>query len=531
MRTFAVKLAMGFLGFALAAGWPGAAGRAAAAEGGRMYRRLFLDDAEIERAERVERVMHAGKRYEGNPVIAPSEPWEGGQCFTYGGAVWVEEEGVYKIWYRCGQAPELYDYALAVSRDGIVWEKPKLDTRAAIQARYDQLVVAMPDYYGKVGHPRAPEGSNIVIAHSEIQGFAYTPGDAEDRRYKALAGSTRVVSPDGVTWTWIGPGYRGVEVNPFSYSAETGRYVAFPKINHGGRRCVGFTRSKDFDTWEEPRLVLVPDGEDDRIAAETVARYYDRIIVEHDDPKTRESHFYGLAGFDYEGMIVGFLWVLHVNAHVPALGDDGPMDVQLVSSRDGETWTRVGDREAILPLGEERAFDSGMITTCSAPLVVGDEIRLYYGGIAYTHANQDWYLPRPVAARMQLFREGKADPPAGVGLATWRLDGFVSMRAGEEEGEVVTTPIQIEGEALVVNADARGGSITVEVLDEDGKPAAGFSGRECDAFSGDAVRHVVTWGGRSAVGALVGRTCRLRFVMRKADLYSYVFEDRVEAGQ
>jgi len=490
------------------------------------HRELFLDDVRIERTENVRRKLHAGKRHSSNPLIVPDMPWEGGQCFTYGGAVYVPEEKLYKIWYRCGQKPELYDYAIAVSKDGIHWEKPLLDTHATVQARYDSLVRAMPDYYAEVGHPQAPERSNIVIAHSEIQGFVYTPDDPLERRYKALMGSTRTVSPDGILWTSIGAAYRGVEVNPFSYSPDTGRYLAFPKINHKGRRCVGFTQSADFDTWETPRLILVPDAEDDRLAAKTVAKYHDRIMSEHDDPATREAHFYGLAGFDYEGMIVGFLWVLNVNAHVPSLGDDGPMDVQLVVSRDGKTWTRVADRQAILPLGVRGAFDSGMITTCSAPLFVGDEIRLYYGGIAYTHANQDWYLPEPVAARMKLFREGRGDPPGAIGMATWRLDGFCSMRAGAHEGVLVTTPVTVEGDVLVLNADARRGSVAVEMLDEAGAVVPGFAAADCDVFTDDSVRHRVTWQGKGDLAALAGQTCRLRFVMREADLYSYAFDRR-----
>lgn len=490
------------------------------------YRELFLDDVRIERTENVRRVLHEGKRHEGNPLIVPDQSWEGGQCFTFGGAVYVPEEKVYKIWYRCGQKPELYDYAIAVSTDGIHWEKPLLDTQGAIQARYDSLVRAMPDYYAEVGHPQAPERSNLVIAHSEIQGFVYTPDDPPERRYKALMGSTRAISPDGIRWTSIGAAYRGVEVNPFSYSVDTGRYLAFPKINHKGRRCVGFTQSADFDTWETPRLVLVPDAEDDRLAAKTVATFRDRIMSEHDDPATREAHFYGLAGFDYEGMIVGFLWVLHVNAHAPTLGDDGPIDVQLVASRDGKTWTRVADRQPILPLGPSGAFDAGMIATCSAPLVVGDEIRLYYGGIATTHANQDWYLPEPVAARMKRFREGKEDPPAAIGLATWRLDGFCSMRAGEREGVLITTPVTVKGEGLFLNADARGGSIAVEVIDEKGVVLPGFAAADCDVFAGDAAGHRVTWQGKGDLAALAGRSYRLRFVMRNADLYSYAFDHR-----
>ena len=490
----------------------------------RSYRELFLDDERIESTENVRRVLHEGSRHETNPLIVPDKPWEGGQCFTYGGAVYVPEEKLFKIWYRCGQKPELYDYCVATSSDGVHWDKPMLATGETIQKRYDALVRAMPDYYGEVGHPKAPAESNIVLGHQEMEGFVYTPQDRAERRYKTIGGGgTKFVSADGVHWKNVGRAFQAVEVNPFSYNPDSGRYVAFPKINHNRRRSVGFTSSPDFDLWDTPRLILVPDAEDDRIAAETITKYHDRIMVEHDDPATREAHFYGLASFEYQGLIVGFLWVLHVNAHVPGLGDDGPMDVQLVASRDGKTWTRVAGRKPILPLGPKGAFDGGMITTCSAPLIVGDEIWLYYGGIAYTHANQDWYLPEPVAERMKRFRAGECDPPAAIGLAKWRLDGFCSMRA-QSKGSILTKPLQITGSPLVLNAEAVDGNLAAEILTEAGNPLEGFALADCDPFTGDSLSHTVTWHGRSDLSELVGKTLRLRFVLINADLFSYGFQ-------
>ncbi len=38
--------------------------------------------------------------------------------------------------------------------------------------------------------------------------------------------------------------------------------------------------------------------------------------------------------------------------------------------------------------GRPRPFDAGMIVTASQPLVVGDEIWLYYGGLECTHGCQ-----------------------------------------------------------------------------------------------------------------------------------------------
>ncbi len=47
-----------------------------------------------------------------------------------------------------------------------------------------------------------------------------------------------------------------------------------------------------------------------------------------------------------------------------------------------------------------------------------------------------------------------------LGLGRLRLDGFVSLDAGAEEGVAVTRPLRFEGgRALQVNADAAQGSL------------------------------------------------------------------------
>ena len=56
------------------------------------------------------------------------------------------------------------------------------------------------------------------------------------------------------------------------------------------------------------------------------------------------------------------------------------------------------------------------------------------------------------------------------------------------------------------------------------EPWAGFTRAESDRFSGDAVEHVVTWQGRSAVNEIVGYT-RLRFYLKDAELYSFRVAD------
>src|SRR5207248_3048840 len=150
------------------------------------------------------------------------------------------------------------------------------------------------------------------------------------------------------------------------------------------------------------------------------------------------------------------------------------VDVQLAFSRNGVTWQRVGKDGAItaqelrgdrdwkkaaeqavfIPYGGfQKEWDWGQIYPHHPPLVVGDEIRFYYTGISGRH----WSTYH------------KDKPEHSVGLATLRLDGFVSVEA-KKEGTLTTRPLVFLGDTLVVNANASGGSLRVEALDSEGKP-------------------------------------------------------------
>jgi len=61
----------------------------------------------------------------------------------------------------------------------------------------------------------------------------------------------------------------------------------------------------------------------------------------------------------------------------------------------------------------------------------------------------------------------------------------------------------------------------VAVLAAKGEPLEGFSADQCEALTGDAVSHVVTWRGKRSLAELKGRMMRLRFDVRRADLYAF----------
>jgi hypothetical protein len=80
--------------------------------------------------------------------------------------------------------------------------------------------------------------------------------------------------------------------------------------------------------------------------------------------------------------------------------------------------------------------------------------------------------------------------------------------------------VRFSGGFLFVNADARGGEVRVEVLDEAGRVLGPFSAANCRAVTGDGTRLAVGWT-RGSLAALAGQPVRFRFVVRGARLYSF----------
>ena len=78
------------------------------------------------------------------------------------------------------------------------------------------------------------------------------------------------------------------------------------------------------------------------------------------------------------------------------------MFVELMTSRDGVHWLREeGERPPMLEGGPKRSWDHGMVTVASL-VVVGDEMRIYYGGFDVTHG-----------------ADGKGAGPNGNGRRVW----------------------------------------------------------------------------------------------------------------
>jgi hypothetical protein len=186
------------------------------------------------------------------------------------------------------------------------------------------------------------------------------------------------------------------------------------------------------------------------------------------------------------------------------VGPEGAIPVEEYSKE--RDWTSLARRATFLPYGElRRDWDWGCLYPFQPPLVVGDEIWIYY----MAHNARNWWK----------FVEYK--PECGIGLARLRLDGFVSVNADDKEGILVTKTLTFVGDSLEVNANADGGEVRVEVLNDEGNVIEGFSREDCAPLKSDSIRHRVRWNGQDDAHLLQARPIKLRFCLKNAKLYSF----------
>jgi len=264
--------------------------------------------------------------------------------------------------------------------------------------------------------------------------------------------------------------------------------------------------SDDFVHWEVDPYIFAPDESDAVRAAERGAERVD---------------FYSEAVIPYEGIYLGWVDCFYLS-NVGKIGTkdqyhDGSIESEVMWSRDAVHWIRVEPGCAALPRGPAGAFDHGFVMISMSPIVQGDEVWLYYTGARCTHACGGMIDGRPA---IDDHDHGRKDYQSmSIGLARWKLDRFVSLDADNASRSVITRPLEFCGRSLVINADASGGEVRVELQDAAGNAIEGYEAAKSRPLRGDSLAHSVKWTGGSELPDV--RPLRLRFKMRNASLFSF----------
>ena len=251
---------------------------------------------------------------------------------------------------------------------------------------------------------------------------------------------------------------------------------------------------------------------------------------------TWRAETYRLSVFPYEGVYIGLPMIYHPTGQaLPARNNTvGFQDIQLMFTRDPElrleNWVRLGDRK---PFVETSRLDTGLvgnydrqqIAPLNRPVVMDDELWFYYVGAKGRTPPYKMWPDGRVRDQKNLTPEEQADFDDGwiaICLATLRVDGFVSLDAGDDGGQLITKPFTATGEHLLLNVNVhRGGAANVEVLADDGTALKEFELVNCVELTGDEVRQPVTWRNGTSWRRINNQTVRLRIQLRNAGLYAY----------
>ena len=91
---------------------------------------------------------------------------------------------------------------------------------------------------------------------------------------------------------------------------------------------------------------------------------------------------------------------------------------------------------------------------------------------------------------------------------------------------VLLVLVIITGGIFIVLNYSGGGSVEVELLDEQLEPIEGYAKADSQPINGNSVRMPVRWRTTDDVSKLAGRPVRLRFHMQDCKLYAFQFRPR-----
>ena len=473
-------------------------------------RELFVDNYLIDQLNGVWLRLH-------HPQPAgPAITFDKGEKGFGGYPTVLKDSDVYRMYYRGawgggeGSTDHTEVTLYAESRDGINWHRPELGFYDIPNLRSNNAVI--------------PNNPRLQTAHNFTPFLDTRPGIPASERYKALAGSfvgigtndprgfNAFVSADGVRWKMlteefvINPSHFAVHTDlssvPTFWSDSEDCYVAYLRIrvdanrqrltSHDERsiRWIGRTTSNDFLNWS--KVVLMDPGD----------APLEQLYTNQTQPYFRAPHIYLAFPKRFNHNLVVLPEDEFDQYEVSAGQRQGVSEGVFMTSRGGTTFDRTF-MEAFLPPGLDRRNWVARNNMAAVGLVPTgpEEISIYY----LQHNSQ---------------------PTSHIRRHTLRTDGFVSVKAPYQGGELVTKPLIFEGKALEINfSTSVVGSIRLEIQDIDGQAIPGFNLADANEIVGDEIARDVSWRGEHGldVSQLAGQPIRLRFVMQDADLYAIRF--------
>lgn len=460
-------------------------------------RELFVDRVLIETLTNARLHLHE-PRDEGI-VLRLDKKWEG----PFAGYTTVLKDGDRFLMYYRGISQQGLDGSehertcLAESRDGLTWTKPELGLFEFDGSKANNIVLA----------------NAAPVTHNFCPMLDTKPGVPKEERFKGVGGTGKelfaFVSADGLRWTRLkGEPILSSKDVPFQHihlfdsqnltfwSDAEQTYVCYFRVWDGLRRIARST-STDFRTWTP--AVLMQQVHDDGVHGPQPAPA-EHLYTNQTSPYFRAPHLYvATAARFFEGrQVVSVEQAKSLNINPQYFQDTS--DSVFMTSRGGSTYDRTFLEGHIKPrIGLRNWVSRTNYPALNVVQTGPTEMSLY--------VNHDY-----------------ASPTSHVRRYSLRLDGFASVRAGASSGELLTKPFTFAGHSLSVNfATSAAGGLRFELQDAAGKPLPGYSLAECNELIGNELDRVVEWNKSPTLSPHVGKTVRLRCVLKDADLFAIQF--------
>lgn len=430
-------------------------------------RELFVDDFLTDTMSGgIERRLHHPDPRE--VALTLDQPWEG-QTSAYFATVRDGERVL--MYYRgevgSGSAGQVC--CLAESRDGI---------------HFDRVRTGLFEIDGSTDNNIVWKG---VGAHNFTPFLDTNPDAVPDERFKAIGYSHHgkglgvFASPDGIHWREL-LDHPAITNGAFDsqnlafWDPLRECYVDFHRRGRNGVRDIMTCTSRDFRTWTEPVFLEYADKRREHLYTNGILRY------------SRAPHLY-----------LGFPARFVPNrTKVEGREFPGISDAILMSSRDGLNFQR---------------WSNAFIRPSTEPEVWTDRNNYPAWGLVETG-------PEELSI---YWTEHYRHPGMRLRRGVIRKDGFASLQATGQVGEILTRPLRIRGDSLEVNyATDATGWIRFELCGLDGTGIDGFTLYDSEDLFGNELQHTVKWRGGSLT-ELNEEPVRLRIRMQNADLYSLRF--------
>ena len=486
---------------------------------------LMLDRSIIDRLEG-QASLQLGVPVGREKVLVSEDPWDGrafyiSSMYQHGGMYHMLCRGIDSE--RGREGPETQYLCLAISRDGINWEKPAL---------------GLVDFKGS-------KANNIVAFGGKALPFCFTfydprPGTPASERVKAIdmrdgdrrAGQAGkglkaqlLGSPDGRVWHEL-----AIQANLESEWANAfdGGSVGWSEAEQA---FVGYFRWWDTEAPAHPRTL--PDWMIIRPGVRTSFRSVSSDLVTWSKPEpmtysdTPREHFYETCAVPYfrsPGLYVVLANRFNPGRRALTLDEERALEIaRFPGNKTTPTYTFASDaNDLVLCLTKpgSTVFERPFMEAFMRP---GPELGNWGSRNNYPSLSGGIIPTGPAEISFFVSRH-HLQKDNYIQRISLRTDGFVSVNAPYAGGTMVTVPFTYTGDHLELNYSTSGaGEIRVELQDEAGQPLPGYTLADCDVLIGDRIAGVVSWHGQQSVARYVTKPVRLHFQMVDADLYAFQF--------